>query len=341
MSTAFRATPWHDQPMLITPRPGAHRDNILKALRQVHLDASNLRGAGPSTAYQRLLKYLEWVTDATRLLQDQVSAKDIDRLVQTRRYYALLGACGTLAGSDQQRLVNGLVNQELADREADLGAAATTLSEHMTRWVGPTWLAVADSSFYLNSPQPLADTDLHQVMGLPVDEQILLLFPIAVVDELDRLKETGGAHPRWRAGHTLGRLDEAITSGTWGTLHPPAPGEGQSIRGRVTVEIVLDQPGHIRLPIEDDEIIDRAATIQLLAGRDVRLLTCDTGQDTRGRIAGLKVTKLPSKAGTGDEPPRHNGGNQPRGTGPRAQRKNRREAEATEAADGQGEAQQP
>lgn len=212
------------------------------------------------------------------------------------------------------------------------------LNEHVSRWSGPTWLAVADSSFYLNSPRPLADTDLHKVMGLPTDEEIHLLFPIVVVDELDRLKEAGGTHPRWRAGHTLGRLDEAITSGTTGILHPRAPGEGQSIVGRVTVEIVLDQPGHIRQPLADDEIIERAATIQAVAGRVVSFLTCDTGQATRGRMAGLKVCKLPSKAGGGDEPPRPgNGGDQPRGTGLRAQRKNRREVEVAEAAAGQSE----
>jgi hypothetical protein len=325
--------------MLITPRPGAHRDSIHKAIQRVQLEASNLRGAGPHTAYQRLLQYLEWVTDAVRILQDQVSAADVDRLIQTRRYYALLGACGTLAGSDQQRLVNGLVDQELADRDAALGAALTTLNEHISRWGGPMWLVVADSSFYLNSPHPLADTDLHKVMGLHVEEEIHLLFPIVVVDELDRLKETVGGHPRWRAGHTLGRLDQAITSGTTGILHRSRPGEGRSVIGQVTAEIVLDQPGHTRQPIADDEIIERAATIQAVAGREVRLLTCDTGQATRGRMAGLKVTKLPSNAGTGDEPPRHgNGGDQPRGTGSRAQRKNRREAEIAEAADGQGEA---
>jgi hypothetical protein len=318
--------------MLITPRPGANRLDILKTLQDVQLGASNLRGAGPATAYSRLLAYLEWVTGATRLLQGRVSEKDIERLIQTRRYYALLEACGTLAGTAQERLVNGLVDQELADREAGLGAAVATLNQHLTRWAGPMWLAVADSSFYLHSPHPLADTDLHKVMGLSPDVEILLLFPIAVVDELDRLKESGGAHARWRAGHTLGRLDEAITSESWGTLHPPAPGEGLLIRGRVTAEIVLDQPGHVRLPIDDDEIIDRAATIQLLAGRDVRLLTCDTGQATRGRLAGLQVTKLPSNAGIGDEPPRH-GGDQPRGSGLRAQRKERREAEAAQMHD--------
>lgn len=49
-------------------------------------------------------------------------------------------------------------------------------------------------------------------------------------------------------------------------------------------------------------------------------------------MASLEVTKLPSQAGTGDEPPRHsNGGDKPRGTGTRAQRKNRQEAEAAAA----------
>ncbi|MFE4698716.1 PIN domain-containing protein [Streptomyces sp. NPDC056738] len=298
--------------MCITPRPGADRGNILQTLQKLHLEATNLRAAGQNTAYSRLLAYLEWVTGATRRLQTQVSAKDVDRLLQTRRYYALLEACGTMAGTAQQLLVNGLVDQELNDRGTDLEAAVTALKEHMTRWDGPAWLAVADPSFYLHSPQPLKDTDLHKTMGLPPDEEIHLIFPIAVVDELDRLKETGPTHPRWRAGHTLGRLDEVITSGTRGTLHPQAPGEGQAMRGRVTVEIVLDQPGHVRLPIADDEIIDRAATIQRIAGRDLRLLTCDTSQATRGRIAGLKVTKLPSNAGIGDEPPRNHGGDQPR-----------------------------
>ncbi|WP_223297247.1 PIN domain-containing protein [Catenulispora acidiphila] len=275
---------------------------------------------------------MEWVTDATRLLQDKISRNDVDDLILTRRYYALLESCGMLAGTDQQGLVYGLVDQELADRVDALDAAMKTLNEYAGRWGDPKWLVVADSSFYLSSPERFADTSFHRVMGLHVEEEIHLLFPIVVVDELDRLKETGGTHPRWRAGHTLGRLDEAITSGVTGILHRSAPGEGQSIVGQVTVEIVLDQPGHTRQPIADDEIIERAATIRAIAGREVRLLTCDTSQATRGRMAGLKVKKVPSQAGTGEEPPRRgNGGDQPRGTGLRAQRKNRQEAEAVQA----------
>ena len=71
----------------------------------------------------------------------------------------------------------------------------------------------------------------------------------------------------------------------------------------------------------------------------MRFLTSDTGQATRGRMAGLKVTKLPSNAGAGGEPPRQGrGGDQPRGTGSRGQRKNRQKAETAGAIAGQVEA---
>ncbi len=57
-------------------------------------------------------------------------------------------------------------------------------------------------------------------------------------------------------------------------------------RGEMTVEIVFDPPGHARLPINDDEIIDRATAVQALAGRDVTVLTYDTRQSMRARAAG-------------------------------------------------------
>ncbi|MER6359185.1 hypothetical protein ABT186_47320 [Streptomyces sp. NPDC001634] len=71
--------------------------------------------------------------------------------------------------------------------------------------------------------------------------------------------------------------DDRLTVG-WDAFRGPAA----EVRG-----------GHVRLPVVDDEIIDRAVAIQSLAAREVRLLTCDTGQHTRGRAVGLKVTRVP------------------------------------------------
>jgi hypothetical protein len=64
-----------------------------------------------------------------------------------------------------------------------------------------------------------------------------------------------------------------------------------------TIEMIFDPPGHVRLPINDDEIIDRALAIEPLADRKVTLLTYDTGQSTRARNAGLQMVKLSKEIG--------------------------------------------
>ncbi|BDM74828.1 hypothetical protein HEK616_83150 (plasmid) [Streptomyces nigrescens] len=311
--------------MLITPMPGADRRNIREALNNAHNTASNLQGAGPETAFSRLLRYLNWATDTAGSLRCQISDSDVEHLVLTRRYQALLSSCGTLAGSSQERLVNGLVNLEVAERIQAFKDALTALNAQIGRWNGLEMFVVADSSFYIQNPDKLADADLHQVLGLPPDKHIRLLFPIAVVDELDGLKDAGKHQARWRASHTLGLLDSTLTGSTFGILRQAdSSGEPALWRGEVSVEIVLDQPGHVRLPIADDEIIDRAVAIQALAAREVRLLTCDTGQHTRGRAAGLKVTKVSAKT-LGPEPDW--AAQDKPGTGTRASRRERQTAQ--------------
>ncbi|WP_406724938.1 hypothetical protein WJ438_10135 [Streptomyces sp. GD-15H] len=61
------------------------------------------------SAFEGMLTYLEWATESARMLRSQISDRDLDQLVFTDRYRTLLGSCGTLAGTAQQRLVNGLV----------------------------------------------------------------------------------------------------------------------------------------------------------------------------------------------------------------------------------------
>lgn len=311
--------------MLITPRPGADRRNIREALRNAHTSVGNLQGAGPETAFSRLMRYLNWATDTASVLRHQISDDDIDRLVFTRRYQLLLGSCGTLAGSAQERLVNGLINLEVTERIQALEDALAALNAQIERWTGLETFVVADSSFYIHNPDRLEVADLHKILGLPSGEGIRLLFPIVVVDELDGLKEAGKHQSRWRASHTLGLLDEVLNGATFGIWRRGQFSPSGEVRGEVSVEVVLDPPGHVRLPLADDEIIDRAVAIQALAAREVRLLTCDTGQHTRGRMAGLKVTKVPAK----DPGPEPDWSAQDRpGNGTRAKRRERQEEQA-------------
>lgn len=306
--------------MLITPRRGVDRKNIRHVLSGVHTTAMNLQRPYGS-AFEGLLTYLEWATESARMLRSQVSDRDLDRLVFTPRYKALLASCGTLAGTAQQRLVNGVVQLEVTERIEAFEAAVAALDAQIGRWARREVFVVADSSFYIQNAVKLADVDLHEVLAVPRWEFVRLLFPIVVVDELDDLKDASKQRARWRAAHTLGLLDGVLDGGTHGTLHAGehTVQDGET-RGRVNLEIVLDPPGHVRLDRPDEEIIDRAVAIQGLAGREVRLLTCDTSQRTRGRAAGLQVSKV-ATTDPGDEPDWS--APDKSGTGVRAQRRAR------------------
>ncbi|CAL9631552.1 PIN domain-containing protein [Streptomyces sp. enrichment culture] len=273
--------------MLVTPIPGAHRDSVLQALRSVHTAAGNIDGRVYGDAYRRLLAYLEWANESERLLTSQISARDIDRLVRTRTHQTLLDGVGHLAGTVQQKLVNGILSLEIAQRIAALGDAVKALKDQMEKWPAELTLLVPDSSFYIQHDTKFEGTDFADLVGAG---PVTVLFPMAVVDELDRLKESKDKPTRWRAGHTLAVLDRLLDSATADAPHD--------------VEVLPDPPGHTRLPITDDEIIDRALAVQAIAAGPVQLVTYDTGQALRAKQAGLAVRKLRTDAGTGEEPDR-------------------------------------
>jgi hypothetical protein len=296
--------------MLITPRPGTNRDTLLKTLREVHQLAEDVHNAG-HPPYIRLLEYLRWANKAARLLLTQISPADLDTLVLTRGHEMLVGGISDLSAvvaNDPQRtggVVGDLVDLELSERIAALNEAVEDLAQLLTRWDDHIRYVLPDSSFYIHHPRKVEDADFADLLGLSPSEPVCLLFPMAVIDELDALKESKNPRVRWRSGYTLAALERILSDSGRGTLRPvdmstlPATG---TFRAETTVEVLFDRPGHLRLPNADDEIIDRALSAHALTGRHgVTLLTYDTGQATRARTTGLHVLKLAGDQGTGDE----------------------------------------
>lgn len=292
--------------MLVACLPGVNRENLRDTVRDLHTEVFNLRGAsGGRDAYEGLLAYLQWASKAAQVLGNQITTTDIDRLVLTRRYELLLSGVGSLLGTVHvtEPLVNRLVSIELDQRIAAFDEALKALDQQIDRWSGPEEFVLPDTSVYIEHPQKLEELDFAPM--IPVrEEPIHVLVPIAVVDELDGLKQSKDRTVRWRAGYTLAVLDRVFERPTEPTRLREsdfsALDSGGIPRGEVTMELVFDPPGHVRLSITDDEIIDRSLAVEPLAGRKITLLTYDTGQSTRARAEGLRVVKLTSPIG--DEP---------------------------------------
>ena len=279
--------------MLVTPLPGARVPDLIRALEHQHTQLSNIRGSGGSTQAQ-YDNYVQWVAFTDQALRNHIRGSDLDTLLLTRRQWALQTyPPGPYPQGDTA--LRYLLTTEVDQLIVNFADTIAQLKAQERRFDEPGRLLVADTSFFIRHPAKLADT----VIADDLDERetpLHLMVPIVVVDELDGLKQSKDRHVRWRAGHTLGVLDAALRSGSGrGELRPAdwtGVDAGAIPRGRVTVEILFDPPGHHRLPINDDEIIDRALAVQTLAGRRVTLITYDTGHATRARAAGLDVRKL-------------------------------------------------
>jgi hypothetical protein len=286
--------------VLVTPLPGVDRKHLYTTLQAVHTDVSNQWTGGPHGHLERLLAYLDWANSAVERLGSLIRSSDLERLVLTKRYELLLSGVGDLANEETRRLTNSLVSIELKQRVDAFEAAVKELGWQLVLWEQRGQPVVADSSFYIEHPHKFEEADFAAVTGISEDS-IHLLVPMVVVDELDDLKRSRDQHQRWRAGYTLAVLDRLFQiSHDRAVLHEPDP---ESVRlsgirrGEVTVSLIFDPPGHVRLPINDDEIVDRAAAVKPLAGRQVTLLTYDTGQASRGRRAELNVIKLSKPVG--------------------------------------------
>lgn len=267
--------------------PGANREDLVQVLDDLTSRLDSLRGG--SGGPDRFGDYLGWTTIAARTLRGHVAATEIDRLVYSGHYDRLL-----LRRSDDSAS-RDLLSLELDHRHETFSAEKTSLRSVIERWSSQDLFVGFDTTFFINYPSKIADVDFQALFNVR-DDTIHLLIPLIVVDELDKLKDSKDRLTRWRAAHTLGYFDEKFQYPThvarlrdedYSQLK-----DGGIPRGTVTAEILFDPPGHVRLPIEDDEIIDRLITVQPLVGRKVRFITYDTGQSMRARKAGLEVRKL-------------------------------------------------
>lgn len=265
-------------------------EEVLKVVREAHTQLGNLHSQSTRPT-DLATNYLKWVHGNVRMWRHRVDPADIDRLLRTQGYWVVQGAP---AGSDR------LTETEIADRQVVLGDIVTWLEDTIKKWqtrVGR--LVVADTSVYCHHADKIENIDFAVALGLG-NHPIRVMVPVLVLDELEGLKQSSKRQTRWRAAHTLGKFDEILHADGTGVLVPNKEIRNQRSQlpaNQVRVEVLFDPTGHRRLPINDDELIDRALTIKAESGKDVTFMTFDTAQSTRAKFAGLTVRKLEQDPG--------------------------------------------
>jgi PIN domain-containing protein len=281
--------------VLLTLADGANGDTVLERLFERKTVIGNFHGDPDG--------YFTWAMETAEQLRNQLRRSDIDRLVFTPQLWRIQEAV-SLGDIPRSRM---LLRAEIVDRQAVFDQAYHALRAEIRRWKAPnTVIAAVDTSVFLHHEHKIRDIDWPQLVDAGA-AAVRLVLPRLVIDELDKGKESGTSQLRWRAGHTLGVLDELLDDPLGRAVLRERDADffdstasGRIGRDAVTLEVLYDDPYHVRLADPDDEIIDRAVALQGYAGRKVRLVTMDTSMRLRARMRDLRVHKPPRDIG--DEP---------------------------------------
>jgi hypothetical protein len=265
--------------------PGARVDAVLDALTSL---SNRLSTVGTGDKWDVLTGYLRWANDAAHQLSTLVSAADIAYLVLTRRHWAVQG----IAPPANDALMS-LLQLEISERTRAFAAAHEDLQRAVDHWGRhPGHLVVADTNIYLHHPDVFTDMDWRALVEVREYDWIQFVLPLLVVDELDRAKH---GNARTKARVTLRAVDALFPDVQWAV--PMQDSGGHDL---MRAHLFLDDPGHVRLPHADSELVDRCCALAAITGREVTVVTFDTGMAIRARSANLTVRKLPNP----EPPPR-------------------------------------
>jgi hypothetical protein len=263
---------------------------LLEIVREQRFAAGNLISGGGIELYNN---YLRWSTEATRLFRPLLSARDLDQLICTRSHWSLRGIDPTALGNQ----LSAIVLDELTRAQADLEAAEVALRRAIEAWSQPRMRSVLpDTNFYLHSDAPFDQTNWATILpSLNADDDIQLVVPLIVVDELDRQKQ---GNSKAQARHTIRRLAPLLAKPNDAVMIAGSPGP------RTYARLLMDDPRHVRLPLADDEIVACGQAVQAFASPNgpprygLSIVTFDGGMQARANAAGLDGVLLvqPDKA---------------------------------------------
>jgi rRNA-processing protein FCF1 len=266
---------------LLWPHAGAPGLALATSLHDVYNTAMNV----PMPTDDPVEAYVHWATASVASLRPWLSADDVDSLIRTPAYWSALSMpFGTGKGAR-------LVNDEMTARRQQLERVIASIEEFNRRFhdVTPSTVVVPDTNVLLEHPQQLADTDWHQVLTehvRPLDN-VRLVIPLLVIDELDNAKRVKRTEQRARA--VLKTIYERFSPNIDALTVVRRQTED---RGNVSLEVLMEAPTHSRLPRPDDELVRVASQLSSFVPRPVVFTSYDTGAALRAAAAGLAHIRL-------------------------------------------------
>lgn len=237
-------------------------------------EASSITGATSVNQVVLAQRYLRWCEQVERHLQASFSDPVLARDLYTPRHWQIRAIDSTT------RMAYEMIDSELRDQLRALSALRDQI-EHYSGMAHPLEgesLVLLDTNVYLHG-QPFENVRWNHYTK---SKNVRLLMPLIIVDELDKQKE------RYQSARSVLRALDALFGGSTSLAALP-------VRDGVTLQVVDEPAGHIRLGRADDEIVRQAAYFSAVAESKVTILTRDRGMRIRALASGIDARMLPTE----------------------------------------------
>ena len=177
---------------------------------------------------------------------------------------------------------NALIRSEAVARSADLSELLEPLKLLSDRFIHEILpVVVPDTNVFLHFTF-FVEAPWGELVG---GRDVRLVVPLIVVGELDRLKSSANRRVASRAQKVLRELAR-LTEGHSGRTNLPRRG---------TVELFVDDPGHVRMRSNDDEIVEVVRMLSTLLPSPPCLVTGDLGMRLRASSLAVEVAVIPDE----------------------------------------------
>jgi hypothetical protein len=257
-------------------------DATLERLTYLSGNLGNCRaGNSPGDTQDR---WLRWWSEADRQLRNLFSDGEMAA--------SLYVSSERVRNVNMTTLPNGVLHREIDSWVERFEKTIEELKALKPFIEQPGQIVVPDTSLFLEAAY-FTELDWQAAVGACADDLVRVVVPVLVIEELDDHKR-GRERLQKRAKSVLHRLWE-LNSGK-SSQAVPLPGSRP-----VTVEVLTDDSWHVRRPVNDNEIIERALAVSEITGREVILAAADYSMLYQASAAGLKAT-LVSRPESDTEP---------------------------------------
>lgn len=256
-------------------RRGQSSSAALATIEDLLVRLGNVPGQLLGDAAVAASVYMQWVEDAEHRLPFYYADEAIVGTLHSERYWHI-------------RAVNAATARPAPLIEAEVEARKRTLESIRDQLAHYRDLLAPDTAdlFVVPDTNVLVHGRIFTDVDWPAlveSKTVTLLVPLAVLDELDDLKNrnVGGA------GAVLRKIDGLVVSGRALNRMP--------VRANVGLQLVDEPLGHTRLRNTDDEVVRQSLYFASLCAGRLTIVTGDRGMRVRAEAAGVPVVMLPKQ----------------------------------------------